>query len=748
MGDEQKPVNWKISVDDDVSQPLAFIEKSFNKFFDEMKKNQGKYTDEVEKFNDETEKAIKNGDTRLDNEKKTLGIKDKLIAKIRQEKEELAGLGLGWKGITGLIGGATLIGSIITMVKSFIEMEQAVADLNSAFSQNSRALSVAQDELLGYGRTLGYTREELLGLTRQGLELGKLANVTKQSVADFRTWTKETLILSKATGMATSQVGDMYNQVTDLYGLGHQNLRSLGSAFKYVADMSSISSDELAAFVKNLTPIFDRLPNLSQDARKNLTVDMMGMAGVMSDAFGDPNKMSDMFGEMLDRFSTKGQTMLAELSGLTGKSVQMIESNLREGNFVDVIADMASAFNKMPNERLEEFAHLQQETLGLEFRMIKALQAQGKEGGKVFRDAVDKARKAAKQKDIAQKAAQQTQSLVTSAMNKIKTAIERVWITLGKGFTEYGKGPIDWVAEKMVSLAEWFRKEGQPGGAIPKFFSSVKKFVVDAWSAIGPFLDRWGSEFIEQVKYLASPEGGQRLKEWFYEIVDSIGLMAKGIKGIAEFISGIKEVLKTDEQRVRELVKTQTAAFGSERLPRLQAMMDREMKEGGRFKFGKIEMEALPSNVEPFMKAVTARQSQVFMKDLLNSGMDRDTISKNLVSATRAYQSGIEAMTANQYASSSLGFGQRATAVTGGGEAPVGTGLFAMKTPDTAVKPIRSRTSPPIVNVTTPQQSNRDVVEAVNKNTKVQEEVRDEIRRKGAQMHPTRAGQLNRLGIE
>lgn len=736
-------INIDLELKDDTSQPLSLIEKSFGNFYKKMDKLLGKYTDSVDEFNKETEESLDNQDKGIEKEKETVSWMSKLTKGLKAEGDALEDVGLSWKSITGIIGGATLVGIIATTVKAYLDWSQSIADLNSALATNAKALGLVSNLTQDYSMELGVAEENVKGLMRQGLEFGLLSKMTEESTSNFKDWSKQSLILSKATGLAENTVGELYYTMADLYGLGYRNLRNVGAAFKHVADMSAISSDELAGFLKNLTPIFNRLPDLSGKAKTRVTVDLMAMAGAVSDTWGDPNKMSDMFGSMLDRFNDKGRDMVVQISSLTGQSVEAIRKGLKQGNFVDIMSGMSSELHKMPFERFEEYAHVLAESTGLEYDFLLSLRKQGAEGGKQFKDSVSRARVKAREGKAAQDAALKTQTLVTRAMNKIRSAISQVWIVLGEGFTSVGKGPIDWVAEKMVSLAKWFRRESEEGGSVSTFFKRLKNFAVMAYDAIGNMFTKVDEAIPEimykigkawtwltkKMKWFFSPAGGKQMEVWATTVASSVVDMVDGIKGIADAVRAVRGMIESEDSKAARVGEEHLQML-QKRLPKITAALQERMKTGEEQRLSSGERVVVsPGTLPMILEDIVSSEMRSFAPLMgvkgLGLGLDK------LVPVLTQQQRKTEEMLKSAFDPLT-----KVEPSKGGGGPVASTGLFGAR----MVLPTRTpsvTTGPTNVNVNS---NTEPMVAAVNRQTEETKKLRKAVENQGSRLPGVQAG--------
>jgi hypothetical protein len=217
-------------------------------------------------------------------------------------------------------------------------------------------------------------------------------------------------------------------------------------------------------------------------------------------------------------------------------------------------------------------------------------------------------------------------------------------------------------------------------------------------------LGEWWNKYLkEPFEWLLSPEGGKAMKLWFYQILDAVKTLGSGLANVASVISGIKSALKTDRDKAMDMLEERSSKFFDMR-GSFNKMIEREIKAGGKFKFGKVEMEATPQNVDKFMTQVSQQELAAYVKQLKNSGLDIDPglaaqLVKNYRQALSEYITyGAYGPEASQYKS------------VRGQEAPQGQGPFAApadipRAPvmETKIPPTKVRT--PEVEVTVQKQS-------------------------------------------
>jgi hypothetical protein len=215
------------------------------------------------------------------------------------------------------------------------------------------------------------------------------------------------------------------------------------------------------------------------------------------------------------------------------------------------------------------------------------------------------------------------------------------------------------VLEKIiVKVEEWVDWVASPAGGkvIEKFFKRIGKVASMTFKFLGKM---WDQHFKKKMEWLLTSEGGAALEKWFTKALDTIELMAKGVKGIAEFIGAIQETLKTDVDRARDISRAAEKAAETQ-LPGFRKMIARELAVKGEFVHRGVKMEALQANVRPFMRKVTEVETKAFRKRLTDLDI-KESLRKQLIrtfkSQLSVYEGLVEPVTAPQSRYGGAGFG-------------------------------------------------------------------------------------------
>jgi hypothetical protein len=339
-----------------------------------------------------------------------------------------------WTKVTSLFGAFSIVGIITKSIHAFLDFDKVLRGLNVTLYGNGKAMGVSAGLLHQYRGMWGMTREEIADTIKQITEL-KVFDNTQKGATNLKLWTKEVILLSKATDTSTGELNDMYFSVNKLGRVPIEKFKNIGSAFSYIQKQTALSGSELAAYVKSLDQIFIRLPITSKETRTKMTVELMALGGVIKDAMGDPQAMMGTFSKMMHLGSKEGEAALAELSALGGRSMDSLFTSLRSGDVVGVYKEMALALKGVSREERQLFSEQFSERLGISYEQMEAMVRSVEKGGKAFDAEIDKARRASDAQNKHHSAAQARQNQLLVMWNKLKNAFEDLFIKFGEGLT-------------------------------------------------------------------------------------------------------------------------------------------------------------------------------------------------------------------------------------------------------------------------------------------------------------------------
>lgn len=413
-------------------------------------------------------------------------ISSQLVKEGAAAKDMLKGLAAGIPIVGAAVGGGAIITGIVEAVnhavRSFMEWQREVVHLNEVFDGNKTLLAEAEKVIEGFGTQLGVARGELVALAKQGLQMKVVAY---GGIAGFQDWTKETIKLHKATGLAIQSSGDLLHTVAFKFGVGVRGIREVAGAFTHVTKTSRISADELASYTKNLEGFFLQFPKMSGQAKADLTADMMGIAGAIADVAGDPQRAAEAFTKMRKNFDEQGWIMAAAIARPFGQTARDIKEQLARGDVEGVFEKLVVGLNmkaKEGSKALEAHAMALGDAMGLTYEEMLKWMKLGEKGAAGFKEYMAEMRKRAKDKEAFQKAAQDTTTAIDQMTNAARNALAQVWRQFGGELVNLAKDVLPVIVKKLIELVRWFRGPGSE--SISKFFKVVKDvgaYVYDIW---------------------------------------------------------------------------------------------------------------------------------------------------------------------------------------------------------------------------------------------------------------------------
>lgn len=655
-----------------------------------------------------------------------------ILGALKRESGALSNLGLSWSTIAGAAGGGAILGFVGKAISSYLAFDRQTRELNATMSMQPKAFGAASAIIQGYTGYLDISREELVQITKQiGETRTGFEGLGKAAKANLLFTTRETINLSKSMDVSTSAAIDFFDISDRIYKLPHRRLRNIGASMKYIQEMTSISGDELLSFGKSLEDVLSRMLKSSGDTKAGVTADFMALAGVLKDAGIQPEKLATTFGEAMKIHSEQGARFLSLITEDTELSINQVREAMEGGDIKTPMSLLIKKLKKEGPEYLKVNEDWLTEVTGLTFSELRNVQNMSEAG---LMDLMAKNRKEYDRGRLAAEAASKRQNRLSMQWNSLKRSLEKVWLGIGGALTSVAAEIADLVIPQLNRLAKWFSDGIKPGGAIPKFISSAKVWFADLWEAVGPVAKKFGTEFIAKMEWLGSEEGGMQLKAWFKDVVNSIGLMAKGIKGIAEFIGEVKQALKTTEQIAYEA--THTAMKDAEdRLPRMMDTLNKKMREGDTVNVAGKQILVTPSTLPEIFGKIGGEYIKNLSSQLTSmvaSGdIDLEFAKKNLESFKSQWDLQSSLAQQEMLARRHMSAGKEGAAMGGGA-----TGLGVINT--TLAKSVPATTVVGAGGVTT---TKVEVKTNSEKSEKILEEIRDGIKdmKKRQNQHPSRS---------
>ena len=541
----------------------------------------------------------------------------------KREKMAVESLGISWSSLAALIGGATVVGLIGKVIKDWLEFDGILREVNVTMSSSPRLMREASaniQELTGY---LNTSREELSSMMKTFGELHIIQGNTEEAAKAFRQLTLDTIHLSKSMDVSTDSVTGMFDKFTRIYKLPHHRLRNIAASMKFIQEQTSISGQELVSFGEGLEDILSRMLRVTGAGREQATVDLMAMAGVLKDMGVQPEKVSQMFGEAMKIHSEQGAQFLSLITEGTDKTAEQVRKMMQAGDFQTPLTLLIERIKKESPEWLEHNEEWLAETTGLTFAELRNIQQASSEG---LRDIFERNRKEYLRGQKHAEEAAKRQHKLSKLWNDLKRVAERVWLSIGSVFVEVATQVSAKLVPAIESMVEKFRNwiNSSEGVAAIEMWtrtlinlfgslaSWIGKKIPTALAAMGSFWDKY---LKDKFAWLLTPQGGEAVKAWFSDALGSIKIMAKGIKEIAQVIFDVREALRTDEEKMTDYTTEQVNMLEKSRKS-FEKHIAQRLKEGGKFEYAGIEMEATPGNIQTFMAKVAKKQTQDFIKGL------------------------------------------------------------------------------------------------------------------------------------
>lgn len=483
------PLSYKLEVSgvEDLKKSLTSAEKHFLDLSKSMSGVSKKVVGNKEDFNNLAKNTEYANKKIVESEKSRESVIQKTGGSIKsilgKEANAISEAGFGWKSFTTLIGGGSLVGFLFQAAEAFLHLDKMVRSFNTVLYGNSAAIRVSSSMLENMNGYLGYTREEISDVIKQGAEFGLFTGNTNKSAKALKEWSMQVLYLSKATGTSTASVGDMFYTMEKLYKLPHNQLRNISSAFSVIQKESAMAGDELAQYAKNLGKLFLRMPELSGKATTKLTSDLMVIAGDVKSKFGNPDEMVGMFANMLHMGNEQGVQALNFLASITGKTAYTIQESLKKGGNIEIYKDMAMAFASIPMDQFMRNAETWSRQTGLSVENMLAIRKSGLEGGKGLDDLKKKADAALKSGKSHEQAANAQQSRLMQIWNALKNAFDRIMVAVGGKVVQVitmlavKAGP--WIEHFLNKIEKWMHGDmkGSIFEQIPDMLKKAKVFI-------------------------------------------------------------------------------------------------------------------------------------------------------------------------------------------------------------------------------------------------------------------------------
>ena len=438
-GSENFPLNFLLGIEDKMSRPLDNMRRGQDRFFrSAIQGGRGfvavfdRMSTGLRRFAKEwrgTHGVVGSGILLL------RGFGRSLKFGLTEPLKALPGiLGTAGKALAGL--GIAAVGVGTALIIAAVKYKKFYLDLNEASFLSARQMTQAVAVTERWTAVLGHTREEVKAVVKHGLALGYMAG---QSSVELNKFTRTTLYWSKATGLAEHQVGELVYRVGRLYGLGWHGVRQFGLAFKYTADMTAISIEELAGFAGGLADILAALPNQSQGHLIAVSKDLLALTGVLKEFDIDGASLFKGYLQTLRVSSEEGHKMLQMLAGFLGEDSRKLREKFADSprEFVFALSDALKKLQSkspMVRDMLErEF----EQAFGISQWDIRGFQAMTREGLLSTLKKIEDATKAARlEEQVRTKMIEQLTNSWGQLIERITPILAEIGLPLLKKLTE------------------------------------------------------------------------------------------------------------------------------------------------------------------------------------------------------------------------------------------------------------------------------------------------------------------------
>jgi hypothetical protein len=355
------------------------------------------------------------------------------------EKSALQEIGISWRNLKSMIGGAVLVGFIYKATTAFLDFDKSMREINTTFGDQPLLMAEANRSVTNYAGYLNATGEELIAINRALGEHHLIHGNTKKAAKQYRGLALDVIHLSKAMEVSGDSVVYMFSQFRRVYKLPHHRLRNIAASVKYIQEQTSITGDELMSFAQSLDDVLSRMTSVSRDAKGEVIADMMAMAGALKDMGVQPEKMATMFSESLKIHSQQGAQFLSFIVQGTGRSIAQVRQMIKEGNVETPLTMLIDRLKREGPEWLAQNEHWVTEATGATFAELTNLRASDE---KTRKELFAKNRKAYKEGKRHEEAAMQRQARLSRVWATIKRTFENTMINIGEVISK--------VAERMI----------------------------------------------------------------------------------------------------------------------------------------------------------------------------------------------------------------------------------------------------------------------------------------------------------
>lgn len=484
-GAENFPLNFLLAVEDRMTRPLEHMRRGQDRFF--------RSSVEGGKGFVRTYDRMSTGFRRFSREwRQSQGLMGRgvvlfrglgrtISAGLMEPLRALPGLaGAAGKALAGL--GVAAFGMGSALVIAAVRYKKFFLDLNEVMFLTDKQMGKAVATINAWTAELGFSREAVKSVVKQGLQLGFMLG---NSAADLKKFTKHTLVLAKATGVAEAGIGQMIFSVHKLYNLGWHGVRQFGLAFKYTADMTSASADELVSFAAGLGDVLAVLPGRSRRQMIGISQDLIMLQGALRDFDVNASSVFSAFTQSMRMSSEEGHRMLQMLAGMLGEDSRELRRKFADSPREFVLA-LATALQKLKQKTPVVRDLLEREfesAFGISLRDIRGLQRMSRKG---LLQTLTKIEEATRKARIEEQTRTKLMDQLTQSWDRLVARITPLMAEIGlpllKRLTEVAPG-------FLRSAAKWAAEDFP--GLFRRLVDNISNMITAVnWEALGAVVSR------------------------------------------------------------------------------------------------------------------------------------------------------------------------------------------------------------------------------------------------------------------
>ncbi len=378
-------------------------------------------------------------------------------------------LGLSFSKLEGILRAASVGLILASLLKTALAFERRVRDMNESLSLTPEAMEEVNQSLIRMGEytgILGVGNDRVAEIAKTGVKFQMMNKTVESGVRDLQNYTIATVELARATELGAEAVGDMFNQMTNLYGIGTQGLRNIGAGIKFITDNTIISAQELVSFTNSLTGLMQLLPENTAKSREEIITELQSIAGVYS-KFLDQSKISEMFTRLSEEVElgrdelgrvTGAGAFTNQLASLMGIDAMSLQKMIDKQDYAGVMTQFTSQLNQIASgpqgalrlkgmvEPLDQLSFTWQELLNVGREMSSTDIAKQ----------ILAAKLAAQEGESAADAAKNRLDRLTQAWKSFQDVFMAFWAEAGMSINEILVGVVVPLLQKGRELVKWW----------------------------------------------------------------------------------------------------------------------------------------------------------------------------------------------------------------------------------------------------------------------------------------------------